>query len=180
VFLAGTVVAQGPVQSVIASYVQSASRQVASPRGAAIDVMKAELLDANGQSAVSVSPGDTLTLRVTHEVHKSISHFHLIFVLWRSTDGLKLFDGHLRSDDLGLDAPTPGETFTVDFKFRTHLARGQYHIGAFVWDNLSFSGISSLVPAGGFTVQETRTYGLGIIDLDLSCAGVVRTPPASG
>ena len=179
VFLSGTVVAMGPVQQVIGTYVESASRQVASPRGAAIDIIKADLLDERGEPAVMVSPGAALTLRVSYEAHQSAKDYHLIFVLWRSTDGLKIFDGHLRSEDLPLDRLAPGEAFTIDFRFRAHLARGQYHIGSFVWDNLTFSKISSLVPAGGFTVQETRTYGLGIADLDLTCGGVVRPSPAS-
>jgi lipopolysaccharide transport system ATP-binding protein len=180
VYLSGTVIAKGPVQSAIATYIQSASKQVASSRGAAIDIVKADLLDERGEPAVTVSPGATLTLRVAYEVNEPKSHYHLIFVLWRSTDGLKIYDGHLRSDDLNLDDLRPGERFTIDFRFNAHLARGQFHLGSFVWDNLSFSGISSMVPAGMFTVQETRTYGLGIADVELSCGGVVRTPPASG
>lgn len=180
VFLSGTVVAMGPVQDAIATYVRSASRQVASPRGAAIDIIKADLLDERSEPAVTVSPGAALTLRVTYHVHRAVTNYHLIFVLTRSTDGLKVYDGHLRSEDLGLDALTPGEDFTIDFQFRAHLSRGQYHIGSFVWDSLTFSSISSLVPAGLFTIQETRTYGGGVADVELSCGSVVRTPPASG
>jgi hypothetical protein len=153
---------------------------VASPRGAAIDILKADLLDERGEPAVTVSPGTALTLRVTCEAHQVARNFHMIFVLFRSTDGLKIYDGHLRSEDMGLDGVKPGEGFTVDFQFRAHVSRGQYHIGSYVWDNLTFSSISSLVPAGLFTIQETRTYGGGIADVELSCGHIARTPPASG
>lgn len=179
VYLKGGVVAKGPVQDAISAYVRSVSQQVTSPRGAAIDLMKAEMLDDRGEPAVNVSPGASLKLRVTYQVNRDIANYHLIFVLWRSTDGLKIFDGHLRSSDLGLDGLPAGETFTIDFDFRAHLSRGQYHIGSYVWDNVTFSSISSVIPAGLFTVQETRTYGYGIADLELSCGGVVRRAPAS-
>ena len=170
----------GPVQDVIGTYVRSATQRVTSPRGAAIDIIKAELLDERGEPTATVSPGAALTLRVTCHVNRSIMNYHLIFVLSRSTDGLKVFDGHLRSEDLRLDSLPPGETFTIDFRFRAHLARGQFHIGMYVWDNVSFSSISSLVPAGLFAVQETRTYGSGVADLELSCGGVARNVSAVG
>jgi lipopolysaccharide transport system ATP-binding protein len=179
-FLSGGILAMGPVQDAIGAYVRSVSQQVATSRGAAIDIIKADLLDERGEPAVTVSPGADLTLRATYHVNQAITNYHMIFVLWRSTDGLKVYDGFLRSDELGLDALTPGETFTADFRFRAHLSRGQYHIGSYVYHNPTFSRISYLLPAGLFTVQETRTYGGGVADVELSSGGVVRKAPASG
>jgi homopolymeric O-antigen transport system ATP-binding protein len=178
VYLAGAIRDAGPPHQVIATYVRSASRQEASPRGAAVDILGGELLDERGELVTTVSPGATLTLRVTYLVRKPISDYHMSFILYRSTDGLKVYDGNLRSEELGLDVLTPGETLTIDYRFRAHLVRGQYHIGAFVFDNRTFTQISYLLPAGLFTVQETRTYGGGVADVDLICGGVVRTPPA--
>lgn len=180
VFLSGAILAMGSAQEAIASYVRSASRQQASPRGAPVDIIKADLLDERGEPAVTVSPGAALTLRVTYHVHQAITNYHMSFILYRSTDGLKIYDGNLRSEELGLDTLHPGETFTVDFHFRAHLVRGQYHIGSFVFDNPTFTQISFLLPAGLFSVQETRTYGGGVADVELTCSGVVRTPPVSG
>ena len=179
IFLSGGIREMGPAQQAIASYVRSASRQLASPRGAAVDITKAELLDGRGENAATVSPGAALTLRVTYHVHQAITNYHMSFILYRSTDGLKVYDGNVRSDELGLDVLTPGETFTIDFRFRAHLVRGQYHIGSYVFDNRTFSQISYLVPAGLFAVQETRTYGSGVADLELTCGEVVRTPQGS-
>jgi lipopolysaccharide transport system ATP-binding protein len=179
VYLAGQVIAKGPVQEAIGAYVRSASRQVATAHGAAIDIVKADLLDERGDAAVTVSPGAALKLRVTYRVNRAIADYDLIFVLFRSTDGLKIYDGHLKSVDLNLDGIPVGELFTVDFDFRAHLSRGQYHMGSYVWDNVTFSSISTVVPAGLFTVQETQTYGHGIADLQLSCGSVVRMASAA-
>ncbi len=180
VFLSGEVLALGPVQEAIGTYVRSASRQVAAPRGAAIDIVKADLLDERMEPAVTVSPGAELTLRVTYCVQKTIMNYQLVFVLYRSTDGLKVYDGNLRSEEIGLDGLAPGETFTVDFRFSVHLVRGQYHVGSYIYHNPTLSQISYLVPAGLFTVQETRTYGGGVADVNLTCGDIVRTPPRSG
>jgi lipopolysaccharide transport system ATP-binding protein len=180
IFLSGAIRDIGPTQQAIASYVRSVARQEASPRGASVDIMKAVLLDERGEPAVTVSPGASLTLRVTYHVRQAITNYHMSFILYRSTDGLKVYDGNLRSEELGLEVLIPGETFTIDFNFRAHLVRGQYHIGSYVFDNPTFSPITYLLPAGLFAVQETRTYGGGVADLELSSGGVTRTPPAPG
>lgn len=177
IYLSGGIVAKGPVQDAIATYVRSASRQVAAPQGAAIDIIKADLMEDGGGPAVTISPGDGLILRVTYQVHEAMKNFHLIFMLVRSTDGLKVYDGFLRSEDLGLDSVSAGETFSVDFRFRAHLSRGQYHIGAYVYHNPTFSRVSYLLPAGLFSVQESITYGGGVADLELQSGDVVRNGP---
>ncbi len=180
IYLSGGIRDMGPAQQAIATYVRAASRQEAAPRGASVDIMNATLLDERGEPAVTVSPGAALTLRVTYHVHRPVTNYHMSFILYRSTDGLKVYDGNLRSEELGLDTLTPGENFTIDFHFRAHLVRGQYHIGSYVFDNPTFTQISYLVPAGLFSVQETRTYGGGVADVELSSGGVVRIPPSSG
>jgi lipopolysaccharide transport system ATP-binding protein len=176
IFLSGGIREIGPAQQAIGSYVRSASRQEASPRGAAVDILQADLLDERGEPVVTTPPGAKLTLRMTLDVHRDTSDYHLGFILYRSTDGLKVYDGGLRSDELGLDVLHAGETVVVDLAFRAHLVRGQYHIGMYVFDNPTFTPISYLVPAGLFTVQEARTYGAGVADVDLSCQGAVRQP----
>ncbi|MEK7317423.1 MAG: ABC transporter ATP-binding protein [Candidatus Eisenbacteria bacterium] len=177
VFLSGTVREIGPANQAIGAYVRSAAQQTASPRGGPIDIVKSELLDEAGESAVSVAPGAAMKLRVGYQVHRPISDFHMRFILYRSTDGLKVFDGNLRSEDLGLDGLSAGERFTVDFQFRAHLVRGQYHVASYIFDNPTHSPISHLVPAGLFAVSETRTYGGGVADVELKCGGVVRSTP---
>ncbi len=176
-FLSGEVRDLGSPHQAIASYVKSSSRQEASPRGASVDIVKSDLLDERGEPAVTVSPGAALTLRVTYQVHRAITDYHMSFILYRSTDALKVYDGNVRSEELGLNVLTPGEVFSIDFNFRAHLVRGQYHIGAYVFDNPTFSQISYLVPAGLFAVQENRTYGSGVADVELVCGRAVRTPP---
>lgn len=178
IFLSSSIREIGPANDAIAAYVRTASQQTASPRGAAVDITRAELLDERGQPVVTVSPGASLTLRVTYQVHRETTNYHLSFILYRSTDGLKVYDGNVRSEELGLDVLQTGQVFTLDFKFRAHLVRGQYHIGAFVFDNRTFSQISYLVPAGLFAVQESRTYGSGVADVDLVCTKFDGSPAA--
>jgi lipopolysaccharide transport system ATP-binding protein len=178
VYLSGTVRDVGPAQQVIGTYVRSASRQGTSPRGAPVDILKAELLDEDGQPAVSVDPGAALTLRVAYHVQKLVKDYHMGFILFRSTDGLKVYEGSLRSEEVGSDVLYPGERFTLDYHFRAHVARGQYHIGSYIFDNPTFTPVSYLVPAGLFAVQETRTYGRGVADVELKCGGMVRSTPA--
>ena len=177
VYLSSTVREIGTANQAIGTYVRSVSQQTASPKGAAIDIVKAELIDEAGEPAVNVSPGAPLTLRVTYQVQKPTKEYHMRFILYRSTDGLKVFDGNLRSDELGLDSVQAGERFTIDFKFRAHLVRGQYHIATWVFDNPTLAPISHLVPCGLFAVSETRTYGGGVADLELTCGGVGRSAP---
>lgn len=179
VFLAGSVREMGPANQAIGAYVRSAAQQTVSPRGGPIDIVKAELLDENGNDAVSVAPGATMTLRVSYQMHRPTKDFHMRFILFRSTDGLKVFDGNLRSEDLGIDELPAGACYTVDFKFRAHLVRGQYHIASHIYDNPTHSPISHLMPAGLFAVSETRTYGGGVADVELKCGGVARSTPAN-
>ena len=178
IYLAGTVRDRGSAHQVIGSYVRAASRQEASAQGAPVDILEAELFDESGTPAVTVSPGATLTLRVHYHVQRPIKEYHMGFILFRSTDGLKVYDGNLRSHELGLkDELQPGERFTADFRFRANVVRGQYHIGSYVFDNLSFRPVSFRVPAGIFAVHETRTYGAGVADVALESGGVVHTTP---
>jgi lipopolysaccharide transport system ATP-binding protein len=179
-FLSGAIRDMGAPHQVIATYVRSTSHREVAPRGAPVDIVKAELLDERGGPASTVAPGARLTLRVTYHVRKVITNYHMSFILYRSTDGLKVYDGNMKSDELGLDELVQGETFQIDFRFRAHLVRGQYHIGSYVFDNPTFTQISYMVPAGIFTVQETRTYGGGVADIELACGAVVRSPASSG
>ncbi|MGH7681891.1 MAG: ABC transporter ATP-binding protein [Candidatus Eiseniibacteriota bacterium] len=179
VFLSGSIREMGPANEAIAAYVRTASQQAASPRGGPVDITRADLLDETGQPAVMVSPGALLTLRVTYRVHRETSNYHMSFILYRSTDGLKVYDGNVRSEELGLDVLKPGEEFAVDYKFRAHLVRGQYHIGTYVFDNRTFSQITYLVPAGLFAVQESRTYGSGVADVGLTCTKVSVGAPGA-
>jgi lipopolysaccharide transport system ATP-binding protein len=179
IYLAGTVRDRGSAQQVIGTYVRSASRQEVSGSGAPIEIAKADLLDESGEPAVSVSPGDTLVLRLTYQVHRVMKDYHMGFMLYRSTDGLKVYDGHITSEELGLEGELhPGQRFTVDFRFRANVVRGQYHIGAYVFDTPSFKPIAFQVPAGIFAVKETRTYGAGVANIDLEPGGVVHVASA--
>ena len=175
IFLKGSIQDYGPAQRVIGTYVRAAAQPEAAHRGNPVDIVTGELLDEAGRPASTVTPGTPLLLRVHYAVNKPVKDFHLSFLLYRSTDGLRVYDGNLRCEELGLDRLEPGETFTVDFRFRAHLTRGQYHIGSFVVDNPTHTAISRLVPAGLFAVAETRTHS-GVADIELSSGGVTRAP----
>ena len=57
----------------------------------------------------------------------------------------------------------------VDFHFRAHLTRGQYHLGCHVFDTATQEYLDRACPVGVFTVSEGRTFA-GIADLQVACA----------
>jgi hypothetical protein len=64
----------------------------------------------------------------------------------------------------------------VDFHFRAHLTRGQYHLGCHVFDTRTQEYTDRVVPTGILTVEETRTHS-GVADLHV--APVIRESAAT-
>jgi hypothetical protein len=54
----------------------------------------------------------------------------------------------------------------VDFHFRAHLTRGQYHFGCHVYDLATQTYTDRVCPTGILTVEEDRTHS-GIADLQV-------------
>jgi lipopolysaccharide transport system ATP-binding protein len=175
-YLHGSVQALGPAPDVIQHYIQGTSGDRAAPTDAAVQVEEAQLLDTGGRPAAVVAPGSPLTLRVTYAARAAITDLTLGFLTYRSIDGLVVYSDNVRGEEIGLHSLSPGEQVVVDFAFRAHLTRGQYHLECHAFHNPTQRHLSRLCPAGIFTVNETHTHG-GIADLELRPTLVARALP---
>jgi len=155
----------GPTAEVLQQYVDTATAHGHAPSDD-VSVVSAEFTGEG--SAVTVSPGAKLSLRVTYEAHKEVDANDLTigFMVHRSTDLLVVYDGNFTSRDLQIPALRPGVRFSIDYTFAANLVRGQYHADCYVYHNPTLSFLGRLSPAGLITVAETRTNG-GIADLQL-------------
>ncbi len=167
-YLAGEPKAYGPTQEVIETYLTSLA-STSTVQGA-IEIESTELLDRRGDVVQNVVPGDDMRLRLTCRVHERVSGVMLAFCVFRSTDGLKVYDGHWQMDDLGVDDLPIGETFTVDFDYKAYLTRGHYFLDASVFNARSQTEIARRRPAAVFSVDEAWTHG-GVANLDVTAIG---------
>ncbi len=164
-YLAGEMKAYGPTHKVIETYLASMA-STAAVQGA-VEIVSSQLLNAKGEVTQDAEPGDPLRLRMTCKVHENVSGLMMAFCVFRSTDGLKVYDGGWQMEELGLNQLTAGETFSVDFAFTTHLTRGHYFLDASVFDAPTHTEIARRRPASVFTVTETRSHE-GVADLEAS------------
>jgi lipopolysaccharide transport system ATP-binding protein len=176
VYLHSGVRACGPTQEVLETYVREVSVQhaVQGPSGE-VQIVAAALLDPEGRRAAVVRPNVGLTLQVTYCARDTVTDVTLGFVVHRSTDGLVVYDGNLRGTEIGLERLSRGEKVTVEFSFRAHLTRGQYHLECHVLHNPTSRFLARLRPAGTLTIDENRTYA-GVADLELAGSVVKRVP----
>lgn len=169
-YLAGEVKAYGPTHDVMEKYLTSLASTTA-VKGA-VEIASTQLLSANGDVTQTTVPGETLRLRLTCKAHEAIGGLTTAFCVFRSTDGLRVYDGHWQLDDLGLAQLAAGESFTIDFDFNAHLTRGHYFLDASIFDGPRQIEIARKRPAAVFSVEETRTWG-GVADLAVSATGTV-------
>ncbi len=169
VYLNSEVRAQGPTHGVLEQYVRASEQHRGSARGQTLSIIGARLLGRDGNGLVVIRPGTPLTLQVTYEAHEDIEDLHLGFLLHRSTDGLRVYDGNIPDRELGFRKLVAGQRLVVDFSFRPHVTRGQYHIEVHAYHNPTQAHLARLSPAAIFAVEETRTY-TGVADVELECA----------
>jgi len=160
----------GSVNTVIQKYLASlGSARASSDASSPLKVIAAVLTDEHGNPPASVSPGARLQLRVTYLRSSEISGVTLGFILYRSTDLLVVYNGNVTDDAVHL--PAQNGTHMIDFTFRPHVTRGQYHIECHVFHNSSQRFLSRFAPAATFSVEETQTYD-GIADIELEARPV--------
>jgi hypothetical protein len=70
-----------------------------------------------------------------------------------------------------------GESFRLEYDFRAHFTRGQYHLECHVFHNPSQRYIGKLSPAAVLGISESRTYA-GIADIELTCTPATLAPPS--
>lgn len=166
-YLQGEARAMGPAREVIEQYVRNVERANRPGEVGAVEIVRTELSDDRGRPITNAPAGEPLTLRVHYRAHARVDNLMFGFLVYRSTDRLSVYDANWTSDELKLRTLEAGETFTIDFRFRAHLTRGQYHLGCHVFHYPTQSYTDRVVPTGILTVDETRTHN-GIADLQVA------------
>ena len=110
---------------------------------------------------------------MTYKVNRPLADLSFGFHLLRSTDNLLVYDANFLDSELAIAGLEQNGQFVVEFKFRTNLTRGQYHLACHVFHNPTNSFVSRLSPIGMMTVRETRTFS-GIADVALQARVVAR------
>jgi len=175
-YLHRELIALGPPDDVIGKYVELAGGTPSS--GLESDVTISAQLLKDGKPALVVSPGDTLTLRVTYMPGVDLSDFSLGFLLHRSSDQLVVYDGNFDCTELERSRMTAGEPMVVDFQFRANLTRGHYHLECHVQHTPTQRFVGRVRPAANLSVHETRTWA-GVADLSVTAAAVDSRVTAS-
>jgi lipopolysaccharide transport system ATP-binding protein len=167
VYLHREVRAIGPCREVIEQYVRASDRPRTANTDAAVEIARTELLDSRGRTTLAAPSGAPLTLRVTYRAHAPVEDLLFGFLVYRSSDGLPVYDANFSNGELRIAPMQPGDEAVVDFHFRAHLTRGQYHLGCHVYDTRTQSYTDRVCPTGILTVEENRTF-CGIADLQVA------------
>ncbi len=88
-------------------------------------VLEAALLNAAGEKATTVEPGDTLTIRVRARAEKDLEN-PVVGVLIRNRLGIDVWGTNTRIEGVDLGAVKQGESFEVSFGFDCSLTRQDY------------------------------------------------------
>jgi lipopolysaccharide transport system ATP-binding protein len=174
VYLHSEMRAYGSSHDVIERYVTEMYRRGTSDAADGAAVVRAELLDADGAPVRTAAPNALLKLRVTFCAGAPVSDLTLGFLVHRSTDNLLVYDANIRADEIGMISLGPLEQVTVEFRFRAHVRRGQYHLECHLLHNPTRRFLTRLRPAALLTIEEDRSYG-GVVDLELDAVVVDRT-----
>lgn len=171
IHLERTVRAAGPTTDVIRGYLAAPQQPREGQAESAIEIETAHFVETGDRSA-SVEPGAGLTLRVTYRVNRSVENITLGVLLHRSTDGLVVYDGNFQPAEISV--PTrAGTQFTVDFRIRMNVLRGQYHFDCHVYHNPTQTFLARYSPAGMVSVHETRTWaGVAHLEIHPELAGI--------
>lgn len=172
VYLHSRVQADGPVQQVISKYLAAAAALptdgASAGNGSAMAIVGAKLTTMEGGSAEMVAPGTPLCFSVDYLAHETLKDIYFSLTLYRSTDGLVVYEANVQASELGLDPIESGQRFTVSYDFRANVTRGQYHWETRVQHPTTGVTLAHLMPAAVMGVAESRTYR-GVADLLLEC-----------
>jgi ABC-type polysaccharide/polyol phosphate transport system ATPase subunit len=166
----GSTRAFGPAATVIEHYVSSSGAWDAKGDSAEFKLERVKLHNGLEEVQDAVAPGTPLCLDATWRVRSPMTDLTFGFRVYRSTDGLLVFDGHVSDSELSLGELEPDDVIQLRHRFRPHLARGQYHIELFVYHNPSGSVPGHACPAGAFRIAESRTHR-SIVDVELTTEG---------
>jgi lipopolysaccharide transport system ATP-binding protein len=172
IHLQSTVRHHGSVVDSISSYLQSSQAGNVDPTHGEVSITSVSLAGARRDGYVCARPGDTLRLSVSYQVHSTISELQFGVALFRSTDGLVVYDRGFAGSELGLSRVEAGRIITVDYVLDANLTRGQYHFDCHVRHDPTSRYVSRSTFAAHVRIDESETWA-GIADLNIRAA--VRT-----
>ncbi len=151
-------------------------------RGDGVTLSEARLVDAGGRATDAVAPHDRMRLEFDLEFDRPLEGLGCSLVLRRTTDGMTVYDGFFPLAEMGCERVGAGESLTLAFDHRLHVARGQYAYEMSVFDTREQRDRLRVVPAAGVRVDEYRNWG-GVVDLEVEGSvaerGAARAPAAS-
>ena len=113
-------------------------------------------------------PGARLVCGSTYRAHAAVEDLLLGFLVYRSTDRPARSTTRTSGpESSGLPSLRPGDEIVVDFHFRAHLTRGQYHLGCHVYDTAHAGIHRPRVPDRHSDGRRDRTHS-GIADLQVA------------
>ncbi len=159
----------GPASEVIGEYVKKGVLSMTTSAASPATIVEVVLLHDGQEATTPVPPGTQLRLRVTYLFADAPDDLTFGLVLYRSTDGLRVYDANFTPAELSAataiaqsrDQP---QTFAVDFNLHANVTRGQYHFECHVFHNPSQQFFARVAPAAHLAVHELRTWA-GVADL---------------
>jgi lipopolysaccharide transport system ATP-binding protein len=166
----------GPTAEVMEGYISSMGAGGAALATSDLRIRSAELLDAVGEPAVTAESGDSMILRTTLE---GVTDPDLMFgfSVFRTMDRMLLSRAEFPGSTLAIRPSTKGRNVTIDFRFQTHLARGQYFLEFDVWHIGRQELLARLNPAALLTVTEMRPLA-GVVALVVDAVRIDGPEPA--
>jgi lipopolysaccharide transport system ATP-binding protein len=93
----------------------------------AASILKCQLLNEQSQPTLLLQPGELARLQIIVRANQHLAR-PMIGLLIRTRKGLDVFGTNTRQQNCDLGAWAAGQTKTIEFKFRTNLARLEYTI----------------------------------------------------
>lgn len=150
-------VAHGEPTGVLERYLADRFAHSHPTTSGALVVERCELTDLAGQTVAAAAPGAALAFRLWLRAEQSLRDYRVAFRVYRSTDGMPVYDASWTGEELEAPVLTAGDRLTVSFDFVANLARGHYHVGYHAYHDPTARFIVHARPAAMFTVEENRT-----------------------
>jgi len=150
----GSIVADGPTGDIIQTYLSRERSKLKRVHDAEVEITEVTL-SRNGQPAVRFHAGENASVRVAFTARRAAQHIAVVISVLDK--GLaNIFD--TSSERLGT-APVnllAGESCTVDFDLKMHLAVGTFHLGVYLYRYDLEREYDRALPAATFFVEADR------------------------
>lgn len=150
----GTIVEDGPTTHVLQTYLERERSKLSLNRDVDVAITDVSLIQ-NAESAVRICAGEDASVSVTFTARRSVQRIAVILAVM--DEGLEIVF-HTSSQRLGM-APVdlmPGESNTVTFDLKMHLAAGMFHLAVYLYRYDLEKELDRIIPAYTFFVEADR------------------------